>query len=110
MGDLAKRLAGPTIPGTSIGNVYGPVPTATKTIIRNIHVANTTDLAAVFYLSIGGSAVDTDASRIVDKASVPANGIFDETGFIVLAAGEYITAKQDTGGALTLTISGVEVS
>ena len=114
MADNAKRLAGPTQPGTGATDIY-TVPAATAGVIRNIHIANTTDSDAWLSLSIGASGVDSAASRFFDKVSVPgqganSHGIIDWSGFLVLAAGEVLVAKQGTSGALTITVSGVEVT
>jgi hypothetical protein len=106
MTDTAKRLAGPESIGNSEETLY-TVPAATTAILRNIHIANTTSSAATIKLSIGADAAGT---RILSDLSVPANGTYDWSGFLVLAATETLRATGGTNNALTLTASGVEVT
>lgn len=107
MADTAKRLAGPTQPGTSTGTLY-TVPASTTTILRNIHVANNTAAAVTFTLAIGTAA--TAANRLYDAVSIPANSTLDWSGFLVLAAAETLQALASAGTSLTVTVSGVEVT
>lgn len=106
MGDLAKRVAGPTQLSTSAATAY-TVPASTTTILRNIHVQNGTGTAATFTLSIG---TDAAATRFWDALSIPANSALDWSGFLVLATTEIVQWKAGTATALVATISGVEVS
>ena len=106
MADTAKRLGGPEAIGTSEETLY-TVPGSTTAIIRNIHIANTTTSAAAIKMSIGADAAGT---RILGDLSVPANGTYDWSGFMVLAAGETLRATGGTNNALTVTVSGVEVT
>lgn len=105
MADTPLRLTNPTQLTTSAANVYGAA--ASLTIVRNIHACNNTASAVTFTMNLGTTGIDTAATRYFDAISVPANGAFDWSGFLVVPAGEYITAKAGTGTALTLTISGI---
>lgn len=106
MADTAKRLGGPDdIPNSEV-TLY-TVPGATTAIIRNIHIANTTGTAATIKMSIGADAAGT---RILGDLSIPANGTYDWSGFMVLAAAETLRATGGTNNALTATVSGVEVT
>ena len=106
MADTAKRLYGPAQPTTTAATVY-TVPASTTAIIRNIRVSNTTGSAATITMSIGANAA---AAQIMSAVSVPANSVYDWSGFLVLSATEIIQALQGTSSALTVTISGVEVA
>lgn len=107
MADTAKRLSGPSALTTSAATQY-TVPGSTSTVVRNIHVANThASIAAKFTMSIGTDAAGT---RFYDSVEIPVGGSLDWSGFLVLATTEIIQAKSDTASALTLTISGVEVT
>lgn len=108
MADTAKRLAGPTQPGTSNGTLY-TVPASTTTIVRSIIACNTTASTAKISLAVNGSAV-TAANCIWEEMEIPANGVADWSGFLVLAAAETLQALQGTTNAITITISGVEVT
>lgn len=106
MGDLAKRLCGPSALTTSAATQY-TVPGSTQTIIRNIHVVNTNaTVNSNFSLSIGS---DIAATRLFAVTPIPGSSFLDWSGFIVLAAGEIIQAFA-SAATLTLTISGVEVT
>lgn len=106
MADTAMRPYGPAQPGTSPATGY-TVPGSTTTILRHIRVANTTGTAATFTISIG---TDAAATRIFDTISVNGNSVFDWSGWQVMTAGEILQLTQGTASALTITISGVEVT
>lgn len=106
MGDLAKRLSGPTHLTTSAATQY-TVPASTKAIIRNIHAANTSASAATFTMSIG---TDAAGKRLWSGHSIPANDVLDWSGFMVLDAAEIIQAFSGSTNVICLTISGVEVT
>lgn len=106
MADTAKRLGGPDdIPNSEV-TLY-TVPGSTTAIIRNIHIANTTGTAATIKMGIGADAAGT---RFLGDFSVPANGTYDWSGFLVLATGETFRATGGTNNALTVIVSGVEVT
>lgn len=106
MADTAKRLAGPDDIPNSETTIY-TVPSATTAVLRNIHIANTTGSAATIRLTIGATAVGT---ALLYDFSVPANGTYDWSGFLVMAATETLRATGGTNNALTVTVSGVEVT
>lgn len=113
MGDTLTKLYGPAQPGTSAGNLYGPVAGSKVAVIRSIVIVNTTDVAAWLSLSVGTTAVDTAASRVLDKLEVPSASstshglVLVEPVMLLLNAGEYLTGKQGTTSALTVTVNGI---
>lgn len=106
MADTAKRLSGPTALTTGAVTQY-TAPAATTAILRSIHVANESGSTADFTLSIGA---DGAGKRLFRNQDIPTKGSFDWSGFVVLATGELVQALASAGTALTLTISGVEVT
>ena len=106
MADTAKRLAGPDDIPNSSTDMY-TVPGSTTAILRNIHIANTTNTAATIRLCIGTIGAGT---ALLYDFSIPANGTYDWSGFLPMAAGEVLKAQGGTNNALTLTVSGVEVA
>jgi hypothetical protein len=106
MPDVAKRLAGPALLTAAAATQY-TVPAATTTILRNVHVSNETAATATFTLSIG---TDAAGKRLWTAVDIPTKSSLDWSGFIVLNAADVIQAFSGTASALTLTISGVEVS
>jgi hypothetical protein len=110
----SKRFYGPAQPGTTATNLF-QVAVSRRAVLRHIVIANTTDLDAWVSFSIGTTGIDTAASRIADKLQVPAistnsHGLIDWEPGLVLEAAEYLVAKQQTASALTVTVSGVEIT
>lgn len=88
----------------SSGNVTSPSSTA---YITEIVIANTLASAATITLGIGGVAA---ANQIIPAVSVAANDSKIISGIkTMMPAGSTLQALQGTSGAITLTISGVEV-
>lgn len=108
MADTASRVYGPAQPGTGNATLY-TVPGATTTVIRNIHITNTTASAATISLAINGTAA-TAANCWLYTLSIPANGAYDWSGFLALAATDTLQGLQGTGSALTVTVSGVVIT
>lgn len=106
MADVPKRLAGPVLLTNSTATLY-TVPGSTTTIIRNIHIANTSGSAATVKLSIGADAAGT---RLLGDLSIPANGTYDWSGFAVMEATELLKGHSGTTNVLTITVSGVETA
>jgi hypothetical protein len=96
-------------PGTGDTLLY-TVPGATTTVVRCIHVCNTTGSAATITIGLKAGAALAAANHFLSAVSIPANGTYDWTGNQVLATTETIRALQGTGSALTVHISGIEVA
>lgn len=96
-------------PGTGDTLLY--TAPAGGAIIKSITVTNTTASAATLTLAFpaGASGVDA-AERLLSAQSIPANDYIDLEVSHVLANAETIRALQGTGSALTVHISGVEIS
>ena len=106
MADTASRIVGPTLLTNSSVTLY-TVPAATTVIVRNILIANTSATAATARLSIGADAAGT---RILPDISIPANSVYDWSGFLVLAAAQVLAGQSGTTNVLAITISGVLVT
>jgi hypothetical protein len=106
MAKTAKRLVGPGVITNSAVTKY-TVPASTKTIVRHIHVANTSAAAATFTMSIGANA---DGTQLWDAYSIPAQGYLDIWVYFVLEAAEIIQALSGTTSVLNLTIDGDEIT
>lgn len=105
MARLATRLAGPALVSNVAATKY-TVPANTKTILRHIHVSNTTAGAVLFTMSIGADAAGT---RIYDGFSIAAGAVLDVWVYFVLAEGEIVQAFAGTNNILTLTLDGDEI-
>lgn len=96
-------------PGTSDTLLY--TAPAGGAIIKSILVTNTTGSAATISIGwpAGASGVDA-AEAALSAKSVPANDYIQIETSHILGNGETIRGLQGTGSALTVHISGVEVS
>lgn len=98
------RLAGPELLSTSIVTKY-TVPAATRTVLRTIHVSNSSLSYIDFTLSIGADSAPT---RIYDGIALRPKR--PRTFWVehVLEAGEIIQAYASVSDVITLTIDGEE--
>ena len=106
MADVAKKLYEGQ-PGTGDTLLYTAV--AAGTIVRGIHVANTTGTAATITIGLNAAAALAAANHFVSALSVSPNGTYDWSGFQALDGSGTIRGLQGTASALTVTISGVEL-
>lgn len=108
MADVAKRLGAINNPDATARTCY-TVPANTTTIVRNIHCAMVINSAASasLFLSIGAFSA---ATALYYSYPIALGGALDWSGFLVLTAGEIMQVKTDSPGALTLIMSGIEVS
>jgi hypothetical protein len=106
MADAAKRFHGPAQLTASAATLY-TVPANTTAIVRYIRIANTTATDRTVTLSIGADAA---ATRIFSGTTVPANGSVDWSGFIPMTAAEIVQGLSSAATALTVVISGIEVT
>lgn len=108
MADTAKHLTTATrVPGTGDTLLY--TAPAAGTVVRGIHVCNTTASAATITLGFDSGGALAAGNHFLSALSIPANGTYDWSGFQVLENADTIRALQGTASALTVTISGVEL-
>lgn len=105
MADTASRIIGPILLTNSSVTLY-TVPSSTQAIVRLIHIANTSGTAATVKLSIGADAAGT---RLLGDLSIAANGTYDWSGFLPVAAAETIRGQSGTTNVLNITVSAVLV-
>lgn len=112
MARTPKRLFGPAQVTNAAATKY-TVPSATKTIIRQLHVQNPSGSAVTFTCSIGADAAGT---RLYDAYSIPAaaagvtGNVIDIFGYWVMETTEILQAFAGTNNVLTLTIFGDELT
>ncbi len=105
MAKTAKRLYGPAALTVSAATKY-TVPALTKTLIRHVHVSNTSAGALTFTMSIGTDAAGT---RVFDGYSIAAGAVLDWYPYLIVDAAEVIQALG-SGTALVLEVSGDELT
>lgn len=93
-------------PGTT-STLLHTVSSGKKTIVKNVVICNTTSTAATLSLYFGAA---TAANQIMNAYSVRANDTVMVELSAVLDAADVIRALQGTSSALTVHISGVEVT
>ncbi len=96
-------------PGTGDTLLY-TAPGATTTIVKQITVGNTTATAATITLGLRSGAALAAANQIFTAKSVAANDTLIIPLTHVLLTTETIRALQGTSTALTVHISGVEIT
>ncbi len=106
MASTPKRLAGPAQLTNAAATKY-TVPSATKTIVRHIHLFNQDATARTFTISIGADAAGT---RIYDAMTLAAGAEFDRFCYYILEAAEIIQAFADVTLKVNLTIDGDELT
>jgi len=87
------------------------VPSSTKVIIKQVVIANTKNTASKIALSLvasGGNA--GNENRILPDMDIEANTSVVVDLSQVMEAGDFLSAKQGTAGAVTITISGVVIA
>lgn len=104
MADTLKRMYFGQ-PATTNATLY--TAPAAGSVVRTIHISNTTATAATISLGLNGTPA-TAANAFYSAFSVPPNGIHVWNGNIVLDNGNTLQGLQGTSGALTVLISGVE--
>jgi hypothetical protein len=110
MAGTAKRIAGPAYIAASATNVYTPAASTILTIIRHIHIANVTALAATFSLYVGGTGGSSGGTEIDKTKSVGANDVYDWFGYLPMTSADFLVAICETGASkLTITVSGDQV-
>lgn len=104
MAQTPKRLVGPAQLSATAATLY-TVPSATKTVVRYIHVQNPTGGNIAFTLSIGTDAAGT---RLYDAVAIAANSAQDFFCYHVLEAAEVLQGFAGSASALVITIDGDE--
>lgn len=96
-------------PGTGDTLLY-TAPAATTTIVKQVTVCNTTGSAATITLGLRSGATLAAANEVFAAKSVAANDTLVIPLTHVLLTTETIRALQGTSTALTVHISGVELT
>jgi len=103
----AKRLVGPTQLSGSTATLY-TVPGGTKAILRHIRMINTSNATVnSIKLSIGADAAGT---RIIPDLSLSKGASYDWSGFMVMDAAELLKGQAGTASAITIIVSGIEIT
>ena len=96
-------------PGTTDTLLYTN-NTSFRTVVKNVHVCNTTGLAATITLGLNSGGTLGTTTHFYSAFSVGANSIDDRNTWSVINISGTIRALQGTASALTVTISGVETT
>ncbi len=97
-------------PSTSETTLY-TCATSRGAIIKEIIVVNTTGTTATITMSLVTAAgAGGAANRILGAKSVPANDLIILALSTAMNVNDFITGLQGTASALTVTISGIELS
>ena len=110
MGWIPKRLA-VAAPGSTAETTIYTTPTLTKTIIKQIVIANVAAVSATVDVSLvpSGAAV-ADGNRLLKGAVVQSHTMVVLDLTQVLEAGDFISVRSGVANALTFVVSGVSSS
>ena len=105
-----KNLARQAVNNT--GETLYTVPASTVTIVKDIHICNNTATDRYFSMwLVPNGASPTDENIIFYQWDVPKNDFVHWTGFQTLdTAGDTIQALAEVTDAITITISGAEIT
>ncbi len=95
-------------PGTSEGTLYTAV--GTGTIIKQLvatNIGSSSSALSVSLVPTGGSAGPTN--RLISQVAVAVGSVVVIDLSQVMTAGDFLSAVQTVSGAVTLTISGVNI-
>lgn len=95
-------------PGTGDTLLY--TAPAGGALIKSITVTNTTGTAATITIGWAAGGALAAANHAMSAKSIPANDLYDMEVSHVLGNGETIRGLQGTSTALTVHISGIEIS
>lgn len=107
--DITPAKLGQAAITTGVTTLY-TTPANTRTILKELSIANTTAAAIsvrIFLVPSGGSAGTTNA--FMYDISVPANNVLQYNGVQVLDAGDTIRIQAGAAG-LTITAAGAEAT
>ena len=112
MSTTARSLVGGVLLSTT-PTVYYTVPASTTTVIKRATFSNTSSSAKTITVNLvpGGSAIAT-ANQIINARSLAAGETYvaPELTNQVLATTGMIYANADASGAVSMTISGVQIT
>lgn len=94
---------------TNNANLY-TVPTATSTVVSELHVANTAVDPATFsiYVRVAGASA-TDANAWAKDVQLTGKSVFSAVTGMTLGAGDIITVQSGTANAITFMLFGQEL-
>lgn len=102
-----KRTVGPVaLSATLTTNVYNNASALIFDVIKHIHVANKTGLAATFSLWLGATGGNAAGTELFNAVSVPANSVYDWYGNLKMLSTDFLVGGSGTATALTITIEG----
>lgn len=105
------RILYPTGFPSISGTVLYTVPTSSTIILKNIVLTNTTSSEATITVHVvqsGGSAAPSNA--ILYSHGITARGVSTLDCSIVMSGDAFIVGVNGTNNAITVTLSGVEIS
>lgn len=108
MAGTLKKLAGPAYLPTSAADIYTPPASTIYTLIKQIHIANATGVAATASLFVGATGGSAAGTELLKAKSVPANDYIDLffSPGLRLASTDFLTGLSGTATALTITVAG----
>lgn len=104
-----KRISGPAYLAASAADIYTPPAATIYTIIRHIHIFNTTTGALTFSLYVGATAGSAGGTEIFKAQSVLANSAFDYFCAKKMLSTDFLSGLASAATSLTITVEGEQV-
>lgn len=104
MAGTIKRTFGPLALTTTLTtNVYNQSSALIYDVIKHIHIANKTGLAATFTLYLGATGANAAGTELFTAVSIAANDYFDWYGNLKMLSTDFLVGGAGTTTALTIT-------
>jgi hypothetical protein len=106
MAGTIKRISGPAYLSNVAADIYAPPAATIYTVIRHIHIANTTAGALTFTLYVGGTGGSAAGTELVKGKSVAANDVYDYYCAMRMASTDFLSGLGSAATSLTITVEG----
>ncbi len=109
MAGTKKRIAGPAFISNAAADIYTPPAATIFTVLKHIHVANVTGVAATFSLYIGATGGSAAGTEIFKNKSVAANDVYDHYLDRKMLSTDFLSGIASALNTLTITVDGEQV-
>ena len=104
MAGTIKRTFGPLALTTTLTtNVYNQSSALIYDVLRHIHIANKTSLAATFTLYLGATGANAAGTELWLGHNIAPNAEFDWYGMLKMSSTDFLVGGSGSATALTIT-------
>ncbi len=106
MAGTIKRIAGPAFLANSVANIYTPAASTIYTVIRQIHLANTTGTAANATLYVGATGGSAASTTLLPTVIIPPNSEYYMNLVLRMDSTDFLSGLSATASAITIIVEG----